>query len=243
MAAPSYKTVLYEKYVSTHTGKRADLSNLHRRVWSFRQHFGALLPADRNSSIVDLGCGAGALVWWLRKQGYANATGVDISAEQLAMSRSLGLELEQADVLEFLSRRPRQFQALIARDLIEHLDKQTAFDFLLACRNALAPGGTLIVQAPNAESPFFGRVRYGDYTHELAFTPSSCRQVMHAAGFAGVRIFPMRPAITGLRSSFRYALWRILEPGLRSIIRVESPQGGEVVTLNLIAVAQVAAEK
>ena len=39
------------------------------------------------------------------------------------------------------------------------------------CR-ALKPGGRWILHTANAESPFYGRVRYGDITHEQAFTQS-----------------------------------------------------------------------
>lgn len=47
--------------------------------------------ADRTARIADLGCGYGSLVWWLQREGYANACGVDLNAELIEQGRRLGV--------------------------------------------------------------------------------------------------------------------------------------------------------
>ena len=102
----------------------------------------------------------------------------------------------------------------------------------------LRKDGVLVLQVPNAESPYFGRVRYGDFTHELAFTSTSITQLLLAARFVGIEVYPWRPAITGVKSFVRYLLWRFIEPLLKMPILVETGSYNRIVTMNLIAVAK-----
>lgn len=233
-----FRQALYQSYVSSHVGQRKSLADpalLQRLARGFRQHYGDFLPDERSSRIADLGCGSGALVWWLQQDGYRDTAGVDGSPEQVDLAHQWGIAaVEQGDVFEFLAGR-EGYSLLFARDLIEHFDKQSVFDFLLRCREALSPGGRLVLQVPNAESPYFGRVRYGDFTHELAFSAGSMRQLLTATGFADIEVRPWRPAVTSLGSAVRYLAWRVIEPVLKLPIRIESGGGDRIVTMNLIA--------
>lgn len=235
----NYKAALYEKYVTSHIAQRKGAADAQRALIQsrvFDGHFGRLLPTARGRA-ADLGCGPGTLVRWLRQNGFAEVHGVDFSGEQVANAEALGITgVTQGDVFEFLDRESG-FDLLFARDLIEHFDKQTVYDFLLKCRGALNPSGRLILQVPNAESPYFGRVRYGDFTHELAFNGSSIRQLLGATGFARVEVHPWRPGIFNLKSRLRYLAWRLIEPILKLPIAIESGGKDRIVTMNLIAVA------
>jgi cyclopropane fatty-acyl-phospholipid synthase-like methyltransferase len=55
-------------------------------------------------------------------------------------------------------------------DVIEHLTRQELFDLLDSVYRVLAPGGVCLVHVPNAEGLYGMRIRYGDFTHELAFS-------------------------------------------------------------------------
>ena len=113
--------------------------------------------------------------------------------------RRLGVQnLQHGDVLEFLRDRTAQYDLLIARDLFEHLTKEDTLEALTLCREALRPGGALLLQVPNGESPLAGRIIYGDFTHETAFTQSSIAQVLRAAGFESVSCHPVRPVVYGI---------------------------------------------
>jgi len=237
----NFRDVLYKSYVSTHISHRkglVDIAKVKRQSFGYRQHCNRYLPPDKTARIVDLGCGSGGLVWWLLQAGYSNTVGVDGSSEQVELAHQLGIEsVILGDVFEFLDKSNDQ-SLLLARDLIEHFDKQSVFDFLEKCFASLKPGGCLVLQVPNAESPYFGRVRYGDFTHELAFTVSSITQLLSAVGFEGIEVRPWRPAITGPKSLVRYIAWRLIEPLLKLPIYIESGGRNRIVTMNLIAVAK-----
>lgn len=236
----TYKDALYDNYVTGHIANRkgaADARAVAIQSKIFDGHFGRLLPS-RREKVADLGCGPGTLVAWLKNQGCGQVSGVDFSHEQVANAHALGLkEVVQGDIFDFLAAHG-DFDLLFARDVIEHFDRQMVFDFLTAAHRALRPGGRLILQVPNAQSPYFGRVRYGDFTHELAFTGGSMRQVLNAAGYSSVSIHPWRPVAFDMKSRLRSIAWRLLEPALKLPIVVESATREAIVTMNLIAVAE-----
>lgn len=239
---PEYRERLYGRYISTHFGEHREISvdGLERQLPVLRRYFGHLLPKDKTANILDIGCGYGALLYFLRKEGYVNVWGVDLSPEQVAAARRLGFEhVHCADGLEFLKAKREFFQAVIASDLLEHLKKDEVVRLLEAAYEALTPGGTLVVQTANAESPFFGTIRYGDFTHELAFTRHSVAQLFSVAGFTGVRVYPAGPVVHGLFSAVRLVLWHGIKLLLCMYQAVETGcLTGHIFTRDLIAAAR-----
>lgn len=236
-----YRERLYTSYHSTHVVHRKgadDRAALEVRgaEWdvSLLPHF----PADHEAQILDAACGNGALVWWLRERGYRNTTGVDLSPEQVDAGRGVGIEgISVGDTLTTLSASPASKDVIVMRDVLEHFRKDEVFTVLDAALAALVPTGRLLLHVPNAESPFFGRIRYGDFTHETAFTASSIYQVLSAVGFSAVRVTSSRPVGTTLKSRLRVRVWSVLERVYRAGIFIETGRRAPVVTQNLIAVA------
>lgn len=173
---------LYERYASTHAGAE-ELGSLHVVL---ARDLLPLLP-DRGARCLDLGCGQGGLVAYLRQHGYDNAFGVDISPEQVAVARSLGRDyVAEGDVLATLAESSESWEVLTAFDFFEHLDRQHVVDTLIAARRTLPPGGRLIARVPNAAGPLYGAIQYGDFTHRSHFTQRSLRQLTQVAGFEEV---------------------------------------------------------
>jgi len=237
-----YKDKLYEKYTSTHLLPRkgeVTLDVLKEKSIRWQQTFGNFLPKDKRSRIIDLGCGHGGIVWWLHNLGFTNAEGIDISAEQIDLGKRLGVSsIEQADIKTFLPSKNESYDVIIARDVLEHFTKESITEALNLCSRSLKKSGILIIQVPNAESPFFGRIRYGDFTHEIAFTLSSLSQVLYCTGFADVEIYPEEPIVYGFKSAIRFSLWKILEACYKALISIEIGRGTWIVTKNIIAVAR-----
>ncbi len=174
------------------------------------------MPEDRDVAILDLGCGAGKLLYLFQQLGYTNLTGVDLSPEQieLAQIRFPQASIVLADVKEFLRNRVEQYDLICAFDLIEHFHKEEIIPFLKLIFEALRPGGRLILQTPNAESPWFGAVAYGDFTHEWFFTPAGLKTVLRLGGFEKFQARENGPYVHGLKSLIRYGSWRLIHAGL-----------------------------
>lgn len=237
---PDYRQRLSDAYVSTHFGniRQPTLAGIQRTLPYVRRHFLPHLPRDRASAILDLGCGYGSMIYALRQLGYRNVVGVDRSAEQVRLARRLGIEgIAHADAVDHLRGRPATYDAILAVDLLEHLTKPELLDLVDAVARALRPGGRVVVHTVNAESPFGGRIRYGDLTHELAFTSKSITQVLRLGGFDAIAVHGIEPAVHGVKSAASWALWQ----GVRSLLTLylAAETGvvrGHIVSQTLIAV-------
>jgi 2-polyprenyl-3-methyl-5-hydroxy-6-metoxy-1,4-benzoquinol methylase len=238
----NYRTRLYSAYTSSHVvPRKGELTEATLRLQSvhWEQTFRDFLPVDRGARIIDVGCGYGSIVWWLHQIGYSHAEGIDISAEQIALGNELGVsKIETRDARALLRERPAYYDTVFARDVLEHFPKAEVLDLLDVIYGSLKHGGLLIIHTPNAESPFGMRVRYGDFTHETAFTASSLSQLLRVTGFETLDIYPSEPARHGWKSRCRFLLWKIVQAGYRFLITIESGKGRWIVTQNLIAVAR-----
>jgi 2-polyprenyl-3-methyl-5-hydroxy-6-metoxy-1,4-benzoquinol methylase len=233
-----YRERLYARYRSGQAtrgfdDRRARAPYLRRVV---RRHF----PADRDARILDLGCGSGTLLHFLREAGYRQLRGVDRSAEQVEAARGAGVPgVEEGDLAERLARTPTgSIDVIVTWDVVEHMGKDELLAFADEVRRALGPQGRWVLHVPNAESPFGSRVRYADLTHEQAFTRESLAQLAHTAGLARVECHEDEPAVHGVASLGRWVLWRFIRALLRAWLFAETgdPSGRAVFSQNLTAV-------
>jgi len=236
--APNFRHRLYGQYVTTH------LSG-HDCSWSLEQQYKCggvyylrkLLPTDKAAKILDLGCGSGVLLGYLKSQGYSDCSGIDISGEQVSLARQRGLRtVAQGELVAFLENTPDDFDCILAIDVLEHFKKQELLHIVDLVFQRLRAGGKLIFQSPNAASPFFGRIRYGDLTHEIAFTRHSVSQLLRSAGFIGIEVHPTGPRAHGLKSAIRTLLWFVISKLIAFCLLVENGGVGEILTQTLIGV-------
>jgi SAM-dependent methyltransferase len=199
------------------TGGRPDVASAERWGRGYRWYFRGWLPADRHAVIGDLACGAGRLLQFFQSLGYERIYGVDIAPDQVAAARQVVPTVDQGDVIEWLAARPGMFDLLVALDLIEHFRRDEALEFLDRCFGALKPGGRLILQTLNADSPFGLQHRYGDVTHEWAYNANQLGRLLRRAGFAEVEVREQGPVPWGysVRSTVRFVLWRLIRVGLQ----------------------------
>ncbi|MFH1088497.1 MAG: class I SAM-dependent methyltransferase [Patescibacteria group bacterium] len=238
----NYRDKFYSKYISTHTAYfsgEISLGQIKKQFPVWRRYFGRFLPKDKNTTLIDLGCGTGGFVYWLQQIGYQNSEGIDISVEQIAATKKLGINhIQQADLIEFLSDKSNVYDAVFMRDVIEHFPKEKIIDVLEQIYRSLKIGGVVVIQTPNAESPFSGRFRYGDFTHEVSLGEGSIRQVLRMSNFNNIKVFPTRPVIHGLKSFVRAILWRGIELILQLYLLIETGSVKGIFTQNLIARAK-----
>jgi 2-polyprenyl-3-methyl-5-hydroxy-6-metoxy-1,4-benzoquinol methylase len=232
----NYRDKFYSKYVSAQTSQlygEVSLDLIQKQFPVWQKYFGRFLPEDKNSKILDFGCGNGGLVFWLQQIGYQNTEGIDISAEQIEAGQKLGIKnIRQADIKNSLIT---EYDAIFMRDFIEHFNKEEILDVLETVFKSLKDNGIAVIQTPNAESPFSGRFRYWDFTHEISFTESSIRQVLLVSGFKKVEVYPTPLVIHGLKSFVRHILWKCIELKIKFYLLVETGSAKGIFTQNLIA--------
>ena len=110
---------------------RRHRSGLRRRVAPTYEQFQELAIGDAGS-VLDVGCGADSPLGRFAAR-YPRTVGVDLCADAVAASRAAGIHDEYVllDVLEIGSAfEPESFDAVVAFDLIEHLDREDGFGLL-----------------------------------------------------------------------------------------------------------------
>lgn len=242
---PDYRERLYARYASAvqGSGERFDVAGAERWGRAYRYYYRGWWPADRSAPVVDVACGRGWLLHLLRQLGYGDVHGVDLSPEQVALSRQVVPGVELADAVAYLDRNRGRFALVTAIDVIEHLRKDEVLDFLDAAYAALAPGGRLVLQTPNADAPFGMQLRYGDFTHELAFGPGVLDRLLRMTGFTATEARELGPVPRGysLSSTARYALWQLLRLGCDAWNVIETGSPGSRIYTRVFAISAVRA--
>ena len=207
----------------------------------YETNVAAHLPLDRNAKILDIGCGWGQFLIWLKVKNYSNLEGIDVGADQIEHCRSIGINASRApDSTLYLNERVETYDVVTLHHVIEHLPPDRGLDLLKAICRSLRPGGVAIIQTPNMSAISAGFSRFVEITHVTGYTESNLHEALLLAGFAQASIFgsrtplkltPKRLAWIGLQSCLR-VVWRI---ALFSELGSDTPR---VLTKNLYAVAR-----
>jgi 2-polyprenyl-3-methyl-5-hydroxy-6-metoxy-1,4-benzoquinol methylase len=216
-----YRKRLYNSYVSSHTGQQ--IGDKKPYVDSFRDYnwrFNKILPKNREIYCLDIACGAGTFLYFLKQKGYKNIIGVDISPEQVALAKQVCDDVHEVDVKEYLASG-RGYDMITIFSFIEHLTRDEALTFLDNVYKSLRPGGRIILVTPNADSPFAAHMRYGDITHEVIYNQGSLASLLRVCGFVNCEAFETGPVPHGIISCIRWILWKVISGMLQYYRLVE----------------------
>lgn len=237
-----YRNKFYSKYVSTHVRQLygdVSLNDIKKQFLVWKKYFGRFLSKNKNAKIIDLGCGNGGFVWYLQKLGFKDANGIDISKEQVQQAEKLGIKnIFHGNFLEFLKDKKEIYDVIFARDVLEHFSKEEILDVLYIISGSLKKGGTFIIQTINAENFLWGRLRHGDFTHDLAFTKESITQILNISGFSEIKVYPQNLIIHGLKSFIRAILWKYIELKIKFYLLIETGSVKGIFTQNIIISAK-----
>lgn len=206
---------VFDKFHSTGMGTankfeslEANLKNISSAYdWNYKK----LLPISKQANILDLGCGLGQCLYFLKANGYNNFLGVDVSQEMLDLcKKNVTDKVEKINSIgEFLRDKNGVYDLIVMNDLIEHLPKNEIIDDLEIIKSALKKGGKLIIKTNNLSAITGARLRYEDFTHEVGLTEYSLRQILMTSGFSQVEIKPFSMPLTKPFRYVRFVLQKI----------------------------------
>jgi 2-polyprenyl-3-methyl-5-hydroxy-6-metoxy-1,4-benzoquinol methylase len=190
------------------------------------------------SPILDVGCGTGAWVERLTRNGYTNLTAIDYDVEQ---SRGIKAHVEKVDLNQAdwapLSGR---FALITCIEVIEHIEN--IGNFLDQLRAHLAEGGSILMTTPNTEC-LAARLRFlllnqlkqfdtlGDATHVMPMFTLTLDRLVARHGLRVVTRW-------GYPANHRTLTSRWWVNAICAIVRpfLPEPIGGDNVCLQLVAV-------
>jgi len=175
--------------------RRADRFSLY-----FKHNISQWLPADKGSKILEIGCGRGYLLNYLRQRGYVSTYGIDACFESIDTARQRSLECEFVDVFEYLANNDKQWDCIILIEVVEHFTKEEAIKLIKLIHTKLRPEGRVIFKTDNGYNLMAYSALCYDITHEYLFTEQSMMQLFVRAGFGleGIEI----------KKSFNWVFWK-----------------------------------
>lgn len=236
-----YRIPIYTKYASQIQDTSVVFDEDKATIWAkaYEHYFRGWLTEMKNAAIADVACGGGKLLYFFKRRGYTNLCGVDISPEQVKLARQVTPDVEEGNVLDFLKSRPLSFDCITALDIVEHFRKDEVLRFLELCYDSLRPGGRLILQTPNADSPCGASMAYGDFTHEVCFTPNAILRLVSMCGFRKLEAREQGPLPWNysVASSVRYVVWQIIRAMLTmwNLVETGGPGSGVFTRVFLVS--------
>jgi SAM-dependent methyltransferase len=219
----SYVTGFKEMVTTSHAGGSASAARyrgyLRRRLGPWLQ------DVPRKAAIADLGCGDGMLLRVFQELDFADLHGVEGSAEMWALCRQHFAGVEQGDLRDYLRRNIGAFDVIALFDVLEHFTREEAAELLDEICAALRPAGRLLLQLPNGDSPFAGGVFAADLTHETLYTRGSLGHLLAMGGFELAAVDEHSAEPIDLRSTLRWAGWKIMRRMIGLCHRIETGGG------------------
>lgn len=125
-------------------------------------YLGDINQIGKDSKIIDVGCGEGRGLLALKKLGYEDLTGVDISTPKIELARNSGLRVFEMDFHDLSGFKDKEFDYLFCSHAIEHsLDPIKVLKEMFR----IASNGLIIVPIDEKEQPPLGE---SPHTHNFA---------------------------------------------------------------------------
>ena len=157
------------------------------------------VPADKNSKILNISCGAGYFVHMLNNHGYTNVLGIDSCEKKIAIAKQKNLNCEVAEGFLHVEENPDTYDMIFCEQELNHLTKDEIVQFLQMAKRSLKKGGVLISHALNGSNPIVGAESLAqNFDHFNTFTEYTFHQVLDYCGFVNIKVFPL----------FLYVFWK-----------------------------------
>ena len=194
--SPRPDSSVYDDYYSSSSMvsgavfRLADAGSSYGQLYAERAKFVTvqIASAGRGGRFLDVGCGNGDLLAYLRdgfrdEQENWRIEGLDPSAKSCASARKKGFSVWQGTT----SNRPADlsnFDGISMNSVLEHLlDPGECLDDLF---DMLADNGSLFVEVPNCLHPKVSLTGFFGFEHVNHFTPSSLYQMLDKHGFRDI---------------------------------------------------------
>jgi 2-polyprenyl-3-methyl-5-hydroxy-6-metoxy-1,4-benzoquinol methylase len=237
-----FRSEVYSTYVSQFKEKSFPNARRVARQQQFwdRKILPLLSVVPRHGRVLEIGCGPGLFLSYLKSRGFTKVEGVDISAEQIDVARSMGLgaSVRVGDVFKELevSSAGEKFDAIVAIDIVEHFERVEVDRLIRLICESLTPAGVCVIQTVNGSGLFPGQIIYGDVTHSTVLTPDSLSHLVRRCGIEKIRFLETGPIVNDIVGFVRTVAWRMLRVIANAVRMIEAGKRQEIWTENMICV-------
>jgi SAM-dependent methyltransferase len=105
-----------------------------------------------NSSLLEIGCGQGAFLEYIRKKGVA-VTGMEMNEAAINSLKSKGIDAIMEPIQSYAQNHKEAFDFVCFFQVLEHI--AAVKEFLVSTIDTIKPGGKLIISVPNNNAFMF----------------------------------------------------------------------------------------
>ncbi|MCX6075616.1 MAG: methyltransferase domain-containing protein [Campylobacterales bacterium] len=177
-------------YIEFEDKFRGDRAEIKKRVKVYLPYIRNLPFKKEDIKSLDVGCGRGEWLELLEENGYTDARGIDLNRAMVAKSKEFGLDVKEADVIEYLSNQKDESLSFITGfHIIEHLPFEVLMRLFQESYRVLQKGGMVIFETPNPENIAVGACNfYTDPTHQNPIPPITGEFLLQQNSFTNTSI-------------------------------------------------------
>ena len=152
------------------------------------------IPKHNSKSLkhLDIGCGRGEfLLNLLEKKVYVK--GIDINSIEIDKLLKDNFNVEEIDLIEYLSNTKHKFSSISALQVIEHLDYNILKEFIELSYNKISKNGVLILETINPHNSVSFNSFYMDETHKRPLPPEMIAFLLQWIGFKNIKFIYSSP--------------------------------------------------
>ena len=149
---------MVRRFIGETVVKLPDLNHEHRELARL------LSRIDRDSRVLEVGCGTGRNLDLLRSMGFARLLGVDRNPDLITGVLARGFTCVTPEQLDDTCKEP--FDLIVMSHIVEHFTHDALLGFIETYVGRLRVGGLLVVVTPLPNSVF-----YNDFDHVRPYLP------------------------------------------------------------------------
>jgi SAM-dependent methyltransferase len=183
-----------------------------KHLAQFDREFLHASAANPAMAVLEIGCGTGIFLRYLKARGFADVVAFDTDAGLAAVLDDLpgyDIRLENAGPYLAALDGPR-FDRVALFDVAEHLPVADLVAMMTSLHRVLKPGGRVVIRAPNCGSPWGMKMHFDTFDH---ITPITSGRLSELASTTGYKVVTMLGGTTG-----GSALRRLVERGLFGLL-------------------------
>jgi SAM-dependent methyltransferase len=176
----------------------------------FFRGFVDIFQAHGARRILDLGCGQGFFLRFLKERGI-ECRGVEVDEELCRLAVENGLDVMQMDLMSYLRGSNDRFDGCFASHIVEHFAPVQVVDMFELLDRIVEPGGILVIVTPNIANL---RRAVGDFwrdpTHVRPYPAQALKKLLEKSGWVVVR--------SGYRTHRPDSIRRTIVYGIRNFL-------------------------
>lgn len=146
------------------------------------------IPQDKSLKIIDVGCGLGHMLYFLRENKYEGIEGIDIVDENIKLCIDAGFKCKKENLFNFF-KSDKKFDIIIANNLLEHFSYEEIEKILNLFYSKLSENGKIIIIVPNCNNIYGITTFFSDITHKSPLTEKSMTDIIFKTPIKSFQFF------------------------------------------------------